>query len=509
MGAATLAMWMILNAAASIDAPVAMRDRVVSIPYNLTVNPAEISEVVLYVSIDQGRVWSRAGVIKPTERFFPYQAPTDGIYWFNVAVVYKNGSQVPADISATPPQQKVLFDTIKPGVRLLSAERVGDEVVVTWEIQEANPDFTSLKLEYRPAEAAAGFGIAVPVNPGLAGMARFRPNVVGPIAVRLSISDTAGNAGFGERMVAGGPNPAPGVTPVPDTIQRTTAYNTAPGVLPVDPPPTGALTPPPAEQLPPATGPVPVASSGRPRDAAAPSAQMASRADLPKPHFTNEQQVTIDYEIEKQGPSGVSKVEVYLTQDDGKNWMKWQDLSRNTEEGPAALAPTTTLPVPLRFPEREGMYGFRIVPYSGSQLCGGVPQAGEVPELRIQLDKTPPYVELYKPEADSRDANVLILQWRATDPFMADQPINLYWSENPNGEWKSVTAGAAGGDGALSNTGRFAWTLPPNMPLKVYLRITATDKAGNVGEAVTPQPIVVDMHKPIGRVKGIAVRPRN
>jgi hypothetical protein len=92
---------------------------------------------------------------------------------------------------------------------------------------------------------------------------------------------------------------------------------------------------------------------------------------------------------------------------------------------------------------------------------------------------------------------------------MADQPINVYWSENPNGEWKSVTAGAPGGDGALSNTGRFAWTLPPNMPLKVYLRITATDKAGNVGEAVTPQPIVVDMHKPIGRVKGIAVRPRN
>ncbi|MBX7105135.1 MAG: hypothetical protein K1X57_13725 [Gemmataceae bacterium] len=507
MGAGSLALWLLMNTVTSIDAPVAMADRSIAIPYSLAVNPAEVSEIVLYVSIDQGRAWSRAAVIKPTDRHFAYEAPSDGMYWFTVAVVYKTGTQVPADVRELPPQKKLLIDTVKPVVRMVSAERVGDEVVVTWDMQEANPDLTTLKLEYRPADAAPGFGIAVPVNPGLAGMARFRPNVPGPIAVRLTINDTARNVGFAERMVAAGPQGVPGVDP----IQRTTAYN--PGAAPVDPP-IQNLTPPPAEQLPSGSGPVPLATSGRTRET--PTAPVvnnaaAPRSDLVKPFHTNEQSVTIDYEIERQGPSGVAKVEVYLTQDDGRTWMKWQDLSRNVEPAgnlPGNQPPSTTLPVTLRLPEREGLYGFRIVPYSGSQLSAGSPQPGDAPEVRVQLDKTAPFVELYKPDADPRDANVLMLQWRASDPYLAEQPIHIYWSENPNGDWKSIASAAPGADTGLANAGRFAWALPPNMPLKVYLKITAEDKAGNVGEAVTPQPIVVDLHKPAGRVKGIAAKPR-
>jgi hypothetical protein len=163
MGTGALALWLLMGVGAAGDAPFPMKDRTISIPYNLSVNPAEVSEVVLYVSIDQGRVWSRAAVIRPTDRAFAFQAPTDGVYWFNVAVVYRNGSQVPADGSQSPVQQKVIFDTQKPLVRLTSADRLGDEVIVNWEIQEPNADLASLKLEYRALDASAGgFWTAAP-----------------------------------------------------------------------------------------------------------------------------------------------------------------------------------------------------------------------------------------------------------------------------------------------------------------------------------------------------------
>ncbi len=105
---------------------------------------------------------------------------------------------------------------------------------------------------------------------------------------------------------------------------------------------------------------------------------------------TNEPQVTVDYEID-HGPSGVSKVEVYLTQDEGRTWVKWQELSRNDlnrgEAAPAA-APTNKLPVTVRMPDREGTFVFRLVPCSGAQISAGAPQNGTEPEFRIQYDRT-------------------------------------------------------------------------------------------------------------------------
>lgn len=502
MGTGTLAMWLLLGSLGAGEPPFPMKDRTISIPYNLSVNPAEISEVVLFVSIDQGRSWSRAGSIKPTDKAFPFQAPTDGEFWFNVAVVYRNGNQVPADVKQTPPQQKVLFDSQKPMVRIGSVERVGDEVIVQWDIQESNPDLATLKLEYRPTDASAGgFWFSVPANPGLTGQARFRANTPAPITVKLSIQDMAGNLGWVERPIGTGNS----ATPTPNQgVMQTTSYNTAtnPNNAPLTPPqgvePLPMMETPSVHQTPLATSQRNTATTSN-RLETPPATFGSSRNDLPEIIHTNEPQVTIDYEIEKQGPSGISKVEVFLTQDEGRTWMKWQELVRNDGNGPAE-----SLPVMIRLPEREGLFGFRIVPYSGSQLSVGAPQAGDAPEVRIQLDKSVPYVELFKPEADPKDPNVLILQWRATDANLTRAPIRIFYSDNANGEWKAVNGGGLESTApGLPNTGRHAWVLPPGLPLKVYLKIVAEDKAGNIGEAVTPQPVVVDLHKPIGRVKGV------
>ena len=41
------------------------------------------------------------------------------------------------------------------------------------------------------------------------------------------------------------------------------------------------------------------------------------------------------------------------------------------------------------------------------------------------------------------------------------------------------------------------------------MKITAEDKAGNVAEAITAEPLAVDLHKPVGRIRAIAGKPKN
>ncbi|MFL5329922.1 MAG: hypothetical protein ACJ8C4_13540 [Gemmataceae bacterium] len=523
MGTASLTLALMLGSVGvGPEAPFAMNERAIKIPYNLTVAPADVTDIILYVSIDQGKNWSRAAIIKPTEKYFPFQAPTDGQYWFNVAVMYRNGTQVPADVAQVAPQQKVIIDTQKPIVRINSADRMGEEVLVNWEIQEPNPDLASLKLEYRPTEASTGgFWVTVPTNPGLAGQARFRPNTPGPVTVRVTIQDQASNLGWSEKpvgtMVTAN---TPTITPTNASMQPTgvTLAPAAPApVMPepqavpvptpvtsptqaINPPVAPVVQPPVAEPVPAAT---PLATSNQSLAPATPN-YSSLRNDGPEVFYTNEPQVTIDYEVE-HGPSGLGKIEVYLTQDDGRNWVKWQDLLPNDlHRGEPSM--DNKRAVTVRLPDREGVFGYRLVPYSGAQMSAGAPQGGSEPEFRIQYDRTAPYVELFKPEGDPNQRNVLVLQWKATDANFGATPIRIYWSEKPEGDWHPVNLmSPLGGSEAtpLPNTGRYNWLVPPGMPLKAYLRITAEDKAGNVAEAITPQPLLVDTQKPVGRFKGV------
>ena len=110
---------------------------------------AEIKELLLYVSGDQGQTWQQHAVGMPDrDAFFTFNAPADGIYWFNMVVVDKSGRREPADIFKAAPALKVLFDTKKPAVSIASAQRTGDDVTVGWKIIEKNPDWSKFKLEY-------------------------------------------------------------------------------------------------------------------------------------------------------------------------------------------------------------------------------------------------------------------------------------------------------------------------------------------------------------------------
>src|SRR5262249_1154280 len=110
------------------------------------------------------------------------------------------------DVYTAKVGQKVEVDTVKPDVQLLSAERVGDEVQVRWEVREAHPNWATLKLDYRVGDASEWTPVGV--LPGERGTAKFRPPTGGDGTVRLRLADLAENEGAAEKVVPG----APGVT---------------------------------------------------------------------------------------------------------------------------------------------------------------------------------------------------------------------------------------------------------------------------------------------------------
>jgi hypothetical protein len=204
---------------------------------------------------------------------------------------------------------------------------------------------------------------------------------------------------------------------------------------------------------------------------------------LPPLQMVNARQVSIDYEVDNQGPSGVGKVELWMTPDDGKTWEKFTE--------------TTNVKPPLAIELRDdGVYGFRLVLQSKAGRQKPAPVSGDLPEMRLELDTISPAAELYQPEPDARLADGLVLKWTTTDRNLASNPITLQWTDQPAKEWQTIVAD-------YPNDGHYTWRLPKNIPYLVYLRLVVRDTAGNTSTAETPKPVCIDLVKPEGHLKGI------
>ena len=180
---------------------------------------AEIRELDLYVSHDQGQTWNMEGKATPDKEFFPYTAKDDGPYWFTVAIIDQKGKQEPANILTAPVGQRIMVDTVKPEIEL-NADRQGEEIRVSWRITELHPNPSTLKLEY--GESENGPWTSLPITPGPTGEAKFsNPSAV---VVRAEMQDMAENLGQATKQVAAAngalaltppPSPSPVVAPPP------------------------------------------------------------------------------------------------------------------------------------------------------------------------------------------------------------------------------------------------------------------------------------------------------
>lgn len=571
----------------------AINSRSFSIPIGFAGQKDKIHEVELFVSSDEGKTWMRTSVIPPDKEGFVYTAPTDGTYWFRTCTIDKMGVRDPNDINKASFTKKILVDTLPPTLRIVKAERQmdraqGEQVVVSWEIQELNPDLNTLKLEYKTSD---GFWYPATIIPSMVGTGKLRPLNNGPISVRLKVSDLAGNQSVAAeaevpgrediasnltttsmQVPSGGqtsPTPAPSfptaATPPQNTasIPFTAPTNTnnaaasAPGgnnPAPVIPgyggntspgqstgyqgtpanaynAPNGYTAPrmsinaalekaPPALVMGPGNGgnaPVNWQQGSTQQTAAnphqpevrnyggnwnapaTPASGGVGGVGLPpgnppgyvatrwinntQTQITNSTQITLDYRVDRVGPSGVGAVDLYLTKDEGRTWQRYAE--------DADLQPPMVVDLP-----GEGIFGLRLVVTSKAGLGHRPPQSGDLPDMRVEVDMTAPVVKMYRPEPDPRRRDAIVLTWEASDHELAANPITLQWAERPDGAWNTIATD-------LTNSQRYVWPVPPNL-VRVYLRVVARDMAGNQGFDETADPILVDLHEPEAKILGIS-----
>lgn len=482
-----------------------------------------IHSIELYVSRENGGVWELGATATPDAKSIPYVAKEDGLYLVNMVIVYKSGVRDPADVTKTAPLQKLLVDATAPVLAIKTAEKTGDDVRVAWSVDDRNPADAKTKLEWKPLGDLDSAWKTVPIANPDRRSATFATSVTTGLTVRVTVEDLAGNTATQTKDIAGTTSTsfAPAsVLPAPEMKLPTgeagiVLPTLAPApVLPKTsgpPAPVLDLTKDAAKPLalpsitPPALSAIPPAASALSNTIAStsPPAPIAS-AELPAITAVNYLKFDLPYQLEA-GPSGISKIELYVTRDDGKSWNKWS--VHDGEQRPLRVALDARGNV-----QPEGVYGLRLVPISGAGISEHPPAEGAAPDFRVLVDLTPPSIKMYAPDADAAQPGTLTLKWKIEDKNPAKDGVAVAWSETPAGPWKSIgaeTGGAivagAGSDAPvrLADTGSFAWKLPERVPAKVYLRMTAWDAAGNKSEVTTPNPVLVDLTKPRARIQGI------
>jgi hypothetical protein len=485
--------------------------------------------MILFSSTNEGKSWEQQSVIPADQDSFKFYAPRDGTYWFTIDVVDHEGKHNPPDIYKAKPSQMIVIDTLPPSLRIVSAHRHGEEIVVNWEIQEDHPDLASLRMEYRQADSSGDSWNPVPLDPKLIGQAGFRAKGSGAVSVRMHFQDLAKNQATAEKDI-----PAAGdIT----TASLETSHTTGESVVPArsssnadsleikNPAPadTGAhdgsslaepapkshqdgsaVVPPPLHQ-PAETG---TGSGTSSHVVAASDSGTASGAlgveapvrhgPLPPLQIVKNSQVTVEYTLKDVGPSGIGLVELWLTRDDGQTWTRYaRDDETKSLTANGRFQRTVELP-------GEGIFGISLVVRSRAGLGKPPPKPGDAPQMRIEVDTTAPEAKLFNPVPHPRRRDVLILSWEARDPGhsnLSENPITLQWTERKGGAWQNIAAN-------LANKGQYEWQLPSNLPDRVYLRLVVRDAAGNLGIAETSEPQLVDLSEPQGILLGV-VNPAN
>ena len=202
----------------------------------------------------------------------------------------------------------------------------------------------------------------------------------------------------------------------------------------------------------------------------------------PRVTLVNSPRISINYKVEDVGASGVT-LELWWTRDQGRTWEKVQD------QLPAK--PPCVVPAP-----GEGVYGFTLVARSGVNLGDRPPQAGEPPQIWVEVDLKQPQVRLTSVEVGrGPDANKMTIRWSAADKNLDAQPVKLEYAVEKAGPWQEIIANQPA-------DGQHVWVVPTD-GVRYYVRAVARDRAGNVGAAETPQPVVVDLSRPRGIILDI------
>jgi hypothetical protein len=501
---------------------------------------ARLKEVQLWVSEDSGFHWEPRSRTTPDLGKFTFRTSHDGEFWFATRTLTVDDVYSPPMSQTVEPSMKVVVDTIPPSLVLEPDGRRGSLASVRWEMKDEHLDLKSFVMEYQ-VEGARSWR-KVPIRRvSLIGAQRWEAGTADSLRVRASVADKAGNVTEAEIVLpegtAGGADfAANDVETSPPPIEQISSTGSpiadGPGFPPIqEAPGSGSGTSPrsgPRRSLARRTraedGENGASGAGTVRAGAAPGsgdlagapgapfgnpfpntedggAASPSGAGLspqgqalgdpggsgkgtmlvPSPRFR------LQYAIEDAGPSGPAVVELWITQDGGRTWIR-------RGEDPDRVSP---FDVDLG---GEGTFGLSLVARSASGLGDQPPAPGDPPQSWVEVDSTPPAVQLYPPQIGTGPhAGKVAITWRASDLHVAPRSVSLFWRPEQTGaSWQPIVEGQ-------ENVGQFIWTVPPSFPARFHIRVEAVDSVGHRGWAETSDaaPVIVDRSRPRSRIIGL------
>ncbi len=217
-------------------------------------------------------------------------------------------------------------------------------------------------------------------------------------------------------------------------------------------------------------------------DKEAPVPVAPPRKTLPPGRFSRNR--LLEFNIPRERTSGQKGVELWYNPD-GEIWSRGKFFEAGRETA-GFFAP------------RDGRYEVVFVPMDHAGIPAYTPARATCPDYVVTVDSREPQVEILRPNGGEMfgTGRTVLIQWRAEDPNMA--PAGVRVEVKPlDGLWTTVGKG-------LSNSGSFPWDVPRAADARYFVRVTATDLAGNIGADESDKSFAVDGLAPTARVIGPA-----
>lgn len=192
---------------------------------------------------------------------------------------------------------------------------------------------------------------------------------------------------------------------------------------------------------------------------------------------------SLDYSVQALGGSALADVELWGTEDGGREWQKWGS-------DPDRLSPFDVQV------GNDGLFGFRMVVVGTNGIVSNRPREGDSADMWINVDTSLPTVKITRAVyGEGPEDGLLVIDYTCQDGHLVERPIAMSYSERAEGPWTEIATG-------LANTGLYLWKAAPNLPEKIYLKIDCVDKAGNVGSHRLDLPIDIRGLAPRGVIQG-------
>lgn len=504
------------------DAPIVTKENTFYVPFTVAEQRDSANSRIhaqLFVSGDHGSSWQFYQQQPAAPGRFSFRAGTDGEFWFAVRMAQKG--QPPVLMTAEP-ELKVVVDRQQPAVEFQADPLTAGTTMIRVTASDPQLDPSSFSLQYRTSDQTDWQDVpkdAVEIESEttrLVGETQLNgANLTQPFVIRAQIQDRAGNVASVERsmkesnltLVTSPAAVAQDRSPALDTDQRT-----LPPESPVPPPGASPrnstawnsrpVTHPPVVHHDSPNGWQPSIEPGSP--SRTPSGQpLATRgmSGTPQPRVTSQfvadqqpatgqQRVSrsrkfqLDYDVETGAAGGLHRIEVWFTRDGGQTWRHHGD------------DPDKASPYLVEVAE-DGVYGFRLTVQAKEGFAVQPPRNGDPPDIWVHVDATPPQARITSARyGQAAQLGQLEITWEVQDRDLTDRPIALLFGENRNGPWRKLAEN-------LPNTGAYTWPLDDRVPRLFYLRLEATDRAGNVAANTLREPIRSDGLAPQGRIRDV------